>query len=597
MANHVIPENPQISLELQKLRTTDRAHADIFNNINAKLIENDAYLEKEIRKVAKEGIQLTTDSEFVNSLISNTAKAGSVLLFSNIGERNGNVTGEGYTLYAGLMNCNRYSGCDITVKPVNMEEQSLHPMHFQSPNFFIAKVDKQNAKRVVIYPLGGGNVDELSERLDSVEEKANQAFQSARDGKIKLANAITSKGQVVSNTASFETMAQKIRDIKVGKYDVGDILQAKNYVPFSTSFSTQNTYVYFPNTTETGFHHFKFFMVDDTPHCMVTYKTNNQFKVKYKSFAVNYQTGAMNSFDLTSSFSEINIPLDEPSNLLTMEFKKDFVFCVFRNSNGGKKITIVVYDRLNNTIKSKTLESTNSFNHVRIFWKERCFVMASNKEVIIETFNGTAFVTKKITFHSFASNESIFFCSPYGYYTQTWTGQYENRRGVLKFYDGTTQNHHSQNLSREHVYLHQCNYSISPVNSLFHSVYFSNYSNYSRYYYIYRLDYENHKLEIVSSNSSADDDDFSFMDCREYPMWYGTFYEYGGFESGIKIFIPKDFDKSHAYDIRATRVFSKVTTKADYVFATSKLEAFFLFNVSEKRVYLKTEKNVIKIIS
>lgn len=240
MANHVIPENPQISLELQKFRTTDRAHADIFNNINAKLIENDAYLEKEIREAAKEGIQLTTDSEFVNSLIYNTAKAGSVLLFSNIGERYGNVTGADYSLYAALGNCNQYSGCDITVKPINEEnEQSLHPMFFQSPNFFIAKVDKQNAKRVVIYPLGGGNVEELRERLRGVEEKANQAFTQAGEGKKAIVNAFTGLGISANSNETFKSLADKIKTKMLNKFKVAVALLNKGIAIPTTATTEQ----------------------------------------------------------------------------------------------------------------------------------------------------------------------------------------------------------------------------------------------------------------------------------------------------------------------------------------------------------------------
>lgn len=44
MANFIVPENPEYIEELRKLETTDPCHADIFNEIIQKLINNDKFL-------------------------------------------------------------------------------------------------------------------------------------------------------------------------------------------------------------------------------------------------------------------------------------------------------------------------------------------------------------------------------------------------------------------------------------------------------------------------------------------------------------------------------------------------------------------------
>lgn len=44
MANFTIPEDPDLNLQLRKLETTDRGHADVFNSLFGVLITNDAFL-------------------------------------------------------------------------------------------------------------------------------------------------------------------------------------------------------------------------------------------------------------------------------------------------------------------------------------------------------------------------------------------------------------------------------------------------------------------------------------------------------------------------------------------------------------------------
>lgn len=44
MVNFTIPEQPDFNLEIRRLETTDRAHADLFNAIFQQLLINEAYL-------------------------------------------------------------------------------------------------------------------------------------------------------------------------------------------------------------------------------------------------------------------------------------------------------------------------------------------------------------------------------------------------------------------------------------------------------------------------------------------------------------------------------------------------------------------------
>lgn len=230
-------------LELKKPSDDDFIDIEDLNYNAQKLDEKVKEIVENIEGLSglKDSIQLTTDREFVNSLINNTAKAGSVLLFSNIGERNGNVTGESYTLYAALANCNQYSGCDITVKTLGaVAEQNLHPMYFQVPAYYIAKVDKQNAKKVVISPLesGKGDIDVLQERIDSVEERANQAFTQAGEGKKAIVNAFTGLGISASSSETFKSLADKIKNKTLSKERVANALTNKG-VPTDTNATQQ----------------------------------------------------------------------------------------------------------------------------------------------------------------------------------------------------------------------------------------------------------------------------------------------------------------------------------------------------------------------
>lgn len=52
MANFVIPDFPEFNTEMEMFKTTDRAHADLFNKVFAQLLENDACIAEQTKAVA-----------------------------------------------------------------------------------------------------------------------------------------------------------------------------------------------------------------------------------------------------------------------------------------------------------------------------------------------------------------------------------------------------------------------------------------------------------------------------------------------------------------------------------------------------------------
>lgn len=271
-------DNVSISINSESIATI----AEVEKLIKIHNLDVSAHDEK-----FKKHIAMTTDQELINSLINNTAKAGSLLLFSYIGHKNGNVTGESYNLYTGLNNCNLYSGCVIRVKlPHESVQQEIHPNYFQHPSFYLAKIDESNAKQVTIYPLGGNTVeiidnltsDDVDKALSAAQGKwlnenklgkrekaadsskldghfsnyfatyesmlatfkkageaygkaneaytaAKQAFTSASEGKSKVANTLTGMGTPTSTTATWDTI---VGNMKQHKYKTGEI-NAGNY--------------------------------------------------------------------------------------------------------------------------------------------------------------------------------------------------------------------------------------------------------------------------------------------------------------------------------------------------------------------------------
>ncbi len=76
-------------------------------------------------------------------------------------------------------------------------------------------------------------------------DRANEAFQSASDGKNLIATAITGKGIPASGSDTFSQLANKIKQIEVGDYKVGDILNLSKYLiaPEIWKFTGHTSYV------------------------------------------------------------------------------------------------------------------------------------------------------------------------------------------------------------------------------------------------------------------------------------------------------------------------------------------------------------------
>ena len=59
-------------------------------------------------------------------------------------------------------------------------------------------------------------INEMQAELDSMLQRFNELFQSASDGKQKIATAITGKGITASSSETFDSLASKINNIKTG---------------------------------------------------------------------------------------------------------------------------------------------------------------------------------------------------------------------------------------------------------------------------------------------------------------------------------------------------------------------------------------------
>lgn len=83
------------------------------------------------------------------------------------------------------------------------------------------------------------NVEDLNQNFDTIDteikgakDRAEEAFQSASDGKVKIATAITGKGIPTSSSDTFQKMATNISAIETDKTGdatavAGDILSGK----------------------------------------------------------------------------------------------------------------------------------------------------------------------------------------------------------------------------------------------------------------------------------------------------------------------------------------------------------------------------------
>ena len=75
----------------------------------------------------------------------------------------------------------------------------------------------------------------VQDAIDELSSNLNNCFQSASDGKSLIASAITGKGIETDATATFETMANNIINIKTGDIELPDTITAGDTTVLSSS--------------------------------------------------------------------------------------------------------------------------------------------------------------------------------------------------------------------------------------------------------------------------------------------------------------------------------------------------------------------------
>lgn len=107
MSNITIPDTPDFSTVMRQLEQTDPAAAELFNNMFARLLQNDAFLKlmvdnsvkKTVLKFAPSGEQRLVD--YISSLISTNETVGSIL----ISDENGTSPIDIPSVFKGLVFC------------------------------------------------------------------------------------------------------------------------------------------------------------------------------------------------------------------------------------------------------------------------------------------------------------------------------------------------------------------------------------------------------------------------------------------------------------------------------------------------------------
>lgn len=72
------------------------------------------------------------------------------------------------------------------------------------------------------------NFDDVNGAIDTLNTRTNELFTSVSNGKEVVAAAITDKGQETASDATFETMANNIRQIETGSIDTSDATATEN---------------------------------------------------------------------------------------------------------------------------------------------------------------------------------------------------------------------------------------------------------------------------------------------------------------------------------------------------------------------------------
>ena len=201
MANHNIPSNPQFSDQLLKLKTTDPAHADTFNFIHRRLIENDVALKGMIDNIPKTPINDTLTSTSTTEALS--AAQGKVLNENKLGK---------------------------TEKAADSDK-----LDGQDSTYFATAAAVQTAQATATQ---GVNAAATAQGMaNEAYTRAEQAFTSASNGKIAISNAITGKGIPTSTTGSWLEMARNIGKIKTPKVLFNELVNRMKF------YTTGDTYV------------------------------------------------------------------------------------------------------------------------------------------------------------------------------------------------------------------------------------------------------------------------------------------------------------------------------------------------------------------
>jgi len=199
LANHKIKDPKEFSTELRKLEISDPAHADTFNPLYEKLINNDVYLKQEVdKKETPAGAQSKADTAESNAKAYTDTKVGNIQVpVTSVNSKTGAVV-------------------------LKAEDVGAEPTISKKTGFNLDKSDSVTSTSSTTLAT--------SKAVKTAMDKANEAFQSASDGKNQIATAITGMGQNASGSDTFPTLAGKIRDIsKDANAATSDVLSGKTF--------------------------------------------------------------------------------------------------------------------------------------------------------------------------------------------------------------------------------------------------------------------------------------------------------------------------------------------------------------------------------
>lgn len=268
MADHEIKYPEVFDESLRKFETTDKAHADVFNDVINVLINNDVFLKKlaeEIKTksdnhIATGGIHVTDAQKTswtnkaektvattsANGLMSaadktkiNAVASGAEVnqnAFSNVKVGSTTVAANAKTATVELV-----AGVNITLTPDNATKKVTiaakdtvytHPSTKQCSGGEANTIGGKTA-------TGTLNTTEKTNLVTAI----NQCFQLANDGKSNIAKAINAKGVSATSSENFSSLATKITNSlakKQGTAIASDTLSGKTFVNSTGNLITGN---------------------------------------------------------------------------------------------------------------------------------------------------------------------------------------------------------------------------------------------------------------------------------------------------------------------------------------------------------------------